>query len=232
MKIVYRDGQIITSTELRQDIEAGRKKGLSNAWAFTPETVEALLDTIDQLIKCNQEEIEVKEQFADVKVGDRVWSINHGWGAVSNVCDIIFDVQFKSSIWYTLDGMETYLPSHSQTLFWDEVIIIPPPKPQGVVATHSIGEWANVYADGEMFTYPDKSATDADKRPGRVLCFEIGEVTKPKRKVTHEIERWVNAYPSRSATASHDNKEDANYHAAPSRIACVKLTGTYETMED
>ena len=46
MKITYPSGLIVSTKELYEDIEAARKKGLSNTYAFTPETVEALLDKI------------------------------------------------------------------------------------------------------------------------------------------------------------------------------------------
>ncbi len=42
-------GSEVTVDELREDVKAARKRGLSQKWAFTPETVSGLLDAIEQL---------------------------------------------------------------------------------------------------------------------------------------------------------------------------------------
>lgn len=49
--ITYRNGNTVQINELRSDIEAARKNGLGGQYAFTPETVEACLDFIEELIE-------------------------------------------------------------------------------------------------------------------------------------------------------------------------------------
>lgn len=46
-------GVEFTTDELRDDIRGARDKGLANRWAFTPETVEALLDDADVMEREN-----------------------------------------------------------------------------------------------------------------------------------------------------------------------------------
>jgi hypothetical protein len=56
--------------------------------------------------------------------------------------------------------------------------------------------------------------------------------TKPKRMVTKTIECWVNVYSNgvgclTESEEAADKAKRGNY-----RVACVKLTGTYEVEED
>lgn len=41
-------GVDVSIDELKQDVQAAKTKGLSNKWAFTPETVETLLNQIEE----------------------------------------------------------------------------------------------------------------------------------------------------------------------------------------
>lgn len=65
--------------------------------------------------------------FETAKVGDRVWCLLHGWHP-------IIDTQHNANYpiltrkgSYTIDGRN--YSNNGRTLFWDEVIITPPPKP-------------------------------------------------------------------------------------------------------
>ena len=136
------------------------------------------------------EEQNMKQQFTNIKIGDRVWSINYGWGSVVSTESIIFAVLHKTNtVWYHYNGMENYpMTGIVPTLFWDEIHITPPPRPAA--------------------------------------------------PVTHTIERWVNLYPS-FTSVPYDTEEDANKgylkgrneNIHEPRIATVRLTGTYTTME-
>lgn len=53
----------------------------------------------------------------------------------------------------------------------------------------------------------------------------------PKRKVVKTVEVWANMYSSGKLGDHWESEEIANKHASYSRIACVKLTGTYEVEE-
>ena len=65
--------------------------------------------------------------FENAKVGDRVWCLLHGW---QPIIDTQHNVNYpiltrKGS--YTIDGRN--YSNNGRILFWDEVIITPPPKP-------------------------------------------------------------------------------------------------------
>jgi len=55
-------------------------------------------------------------------------------------------------------------------------------------------------------------------------------VSRPKKMVKKTIERWENVYPS-GRVCVHPTREVADDHANDDRIACVKLTGSYEVYE-
>lgn len=52
-------------------------------------------------------------------------------------------------------------------------------------------------------------------------------VSRPKKKVTKTVEKWLNIY-SKCVGLAYDSQLEADTWATGSRIACVKLTGTYE----
>ena len=54
--------------------------------------------------------------------------------------------------------------------------------------------------------------------------------TRKKVKRTIEVVRWINIYPG-GTECLHKTKEEADKHASVNRIACVKLSGTYEVEE-
>lgn len=131
------------------------------------------------------EEQTMKEQFTNVKVGDRVWSINYSWGEVISVKGIIFRVSFPSRgaiIRYYFSGIAFESITGVQTLFWDIITIDPPLRPCREV-THTIERWLNMYKDGDGCLYNTKEKADS--------AYNINH-----------------------------------------RIACVRLTGTYTTMEE
>lgn len=53
---------------------------------------------------------------------------------------------------------------------------------------------------------------------------------RPKRKVIKTIERWANIYERKDTIIWHD-KDSADRYVNENRIACVKLTGSYEIEE-
>jgi hypothetical protein len=126
--------------------------------------------------------------FENAQVGDRVWSYAYGWGTVTNHCPdsytgrypivVKFDTGSATGT-YTKQGKFT--TTEPQTLFWDEIPIIAPPR--------------------------------------------------PKRLVTKTAEVWINVYGYGPSINFFSSEEAANEIAGKSRIACVKLTGSYEVEE-
>lgn len=53
---------------------------------------------------------------------------------------------------------------------------------------------------------------------------------KPKRKVVKTVERWLNVHKD-GRTFTFSSERDANQRSDFERIACVRLTGTYEVEE-
>lgn len=117
--------------------------GYDNVW--TPQTSQE----VDHDFK------EEEPMFEKAKVGDRVWSIRHGWGTVTSnffgrsnpyVLSILFldrdgDERY---IGYTVDGRENH-NDEFPSLFWDEVKITPPLRPKRKVKKVVEG-WVNLYA--------------------------------------------------------------------------------------
>lgn len=83
------------------------------------------------------------EYFNGIKVGDRIWNVSNGWAIVEEISNIKDDkhpikvcvlviqpdgssVEFKDSV--TMEG-KSYYKYQNQNWFWDEVKIVPPPKP-------------------------------------------------------------------------------------------------------
>jgi len=69
--------------------------------------------------------------FNGVKVGDRVWSINYGWGEVQEVGNDYFKVYFEgiNNDWYFMYNGFRADCDINQTLFWDEIKFKVPKKP-------------------------------------------------------------------------------------------------------
>ena len=62
-------GIMVPLDELKKDVEAAKEKNLSNQWAFTPETVDGLIDALERSMKQNRE---LEERLASIKdVGER-----------------------------------------------------------------------------------------------------------------------------------------------------------------
>lgn len=53
----------------------------------------------------------------------------------------------------------------------------------------------------------------------------------PKSKTTKTIEQWANVYPGGVIEEVYDTLQEADNYGTVSRIAVVKLVGTYETEE-
>lgn len=90
----------------------------------------------------------MENDFQNVKIGDRVWDFIHGWGFVDSVTEDSFIVHFGQNLFkidfgYFKRNARSTLISGPRTLFWDEVKIIPPPKPRKRVKKVTKG-WINI----------------------------------------------------------------------------------------
>lgn len=124
-----------------------------------------------------------KPTFKDAKIGDRVWSILHGWGVIKDVIvddsdentyplEVAFDHK-GSNRSYTYDGKH-YNHEVSPTLFWQEFDLPKFERPKRKVQKQIDG-WVNLY-DGDIVGYKFyRSRTDADNnaREDRIDCVYL-----------------------------------------------------------
>lgn len=100
--------------------------------------------------------------FKDAKVGDRVWDLLKGWGEVASLSvepvtsfnegkrRVYIDFISDEDCWYSQEGnSQEGISDKRRTLFWDEVIINPPPKPKKRVKKVVEG-WINVYGKSSI----------------------------------------------------------------------------------
>ena len=63
-----------------------------------------------------------------VEVGDRVWSLEYGWGEVIKIYP---EEKYPVLVRFEAQSLRIFFdPSEVQTLFWQPVEITPPPKPE------------------------------------------------------------------------------------------------------
>ena len=121
--------------------------------------------------------------FRDAKAGDRVWSLQWGWGMVRKIgssrenypIDVLFDQRGNNEA-FTTAGFwraDNLFPS----LFWDEIQIVAPPKPKRKVKKVIEG-WGNVYPAGDgvvvsLHASQQKADREADtaRRLGLAMNF-------------------------------------------------------------
>ena len=65
--------------------------------------------------------------FETAQVGDRVWCLLYGWHPIIDTQhNVNYPILTRKGS-YTIDGRN--YSNNGRTLFWDEVVITPPPKP-------------------------------------------------------------------------------------------------------
>lgn len=82
--------------------------------------------------------------FKNAKVGDRVWSSRTGWTKIVSVNEgFNYPIETEEINSYTHGGLYK-ITDMLPTLFWDEVKIIPPPKPKKKVKKFISG-WLSLF---------------------------------------------------------------------------------------
>ena len=116
--------------------------------------------------------------FETAKVGDRVWSIEFGWGEILSLGEsetYPVKVFWKNQAWesYTLEGKQ--LARHvCRTLFWDEVKIDAPHKPL-----------PKLEVDAKVLVWTDPSMKQRRhfshfSKDGRIWTFDAGATSFTK----------------------------------------------------
>ena len=93
----------------------------------------------------------MENDFSGVKVGDKVFHVRYGWGSVSAVPktdNSYFEIEYSDTFRFSIIGFtitgNTNKSDLNPSVFWDEVIITPPPKPKRKVEKIIKG-WLNIY---------------------------------------------------------------------------------------
>lgn len=125
--------------------------------------------------------------FSKARVGDRVYSMKHGWGtivAIKNNVDhpikVHLDDEDRVPVSCTFEGKH-YSMDESPTFFWSKPEISDPPAPKRMVKRKVEG-WVNLYRDGQVsYQLLSKDEADMDKVTLSRNC--IGQVF-----ISHEWE--------------------------------------------
>lgn len=91
--------------------------------------------------------------FENVRIGDKVYSLKHGWGAIEDIGAVqhapeyLIRVVFNNGKYgtYTIDGF-LYADDITPDLYWGEPQITAPPRPKKTV-TKVLEGWVNVYGN-------------------------------------------------------------------------------------
>lgn len=132
----------------------------------------------------------MKNDFSNVEYRDKVFSVLNGWGEVKRIDDrdvycIRIDFENRQSIWIDVNGY-TSKADVNPSVFWDEVVIVPPPKPKRKVEK-IIEKWLNFYfTDDNRKTYSHSYET---KEKADEMCDKktrLGEACHVIHKYTVE----------------------------------------------
>lgn len=136
----------------------------------------------------------MENNFSGVRINDKVFHVIHGYGTVVGVVNNSFKAEFINkgnilfALWFLFDGKLNSL-DRNPSVFWNEVIIIPPSKPKRKVEKIIKG-WLNLYPShiiekntivaNSSFLY--QSERDADERSKN----RLGEAVLITHKYTVE----------------------------------------------
>jgi hypothetical protein len=113
--------------------------------------------------------------FENARVGDAVWYEGLGWGEVSDIDEerklpLVVEFEQGTIRFFSLNGVKQ--GDINQTLFWDEIPIIAPPRPKRMV-TKTVEVWMNVYSDIKNNTWLTQEAADKYASPNRIACVKL-----------------------------------------------------------
>lgn len=122
--------------------------------------------------------------FETAKIGDRVWSVEYGWGAIQSILHSYtnpIQVKFAEDVCkvFTLSGSR--LPwcktQTLQTLFWDEVVIKAPVKPLPEIAVDTkVIVWNNGESKSNRYF--------SHFSGGQIECFADGKTSWTTTRTT------------------------------------------------
>lgn len=104
----------------------------------------------------------MENNLSEVRVDDKVFHTTHGWGITTETIENSFRAVFTDrnntllSLWIYFDGRCKELDTNP-SVFWDEVKIVPPPKPK-IKVEKTIEGWVNIYPNDPVYCYKDVGA--------------------------------------------------------------------------
>ncbi len=120
--------------------------------------------------------MEIKQDFSKARVGDRVFSIKHGWGVIIEIRldsthPLRIDFKSKKST-YTLDG-KFIIHDSNPSLFWDNPLKdeLPQPPRRKVKKTRDV--WINFYSTFTSSGYNSKEIADRSATNDRLGCQKV-----------------------------------------------------------
>ncbi len=104
----------------------------------------------------------IKNDLTGVRVGDKLWDAAEGeWVEVTSIGSDTYPIVVKNENRHftacTLSGL-VYADSGIPRYYWDEIKIIPPPRPKRKVKK-TVELWVNIYPNGAL---PWNTREDAD----------------------------------------------------------------------
>jgi hypothetical protein len=113
------------------------------------------------------------------KAGDRVYSLQSGWGTVvpklphdAYLIWVVFDEYAGVTTTFTNDGRFDSLDK-TPDLYYDPPEIIGPPKPKRTVK-RTLKKWANVYEGGNCHhVFSTKASAESGASYDRIACVEL-----------------------------------------------------------
>ena len=126
--------------------------------------------------------------FKDAKMGDKLYSVEDGWGILEEIADryhpliIQFDSCRKN---FTFNGRR-YIDSKNPTLFWDEIKFKIPKKPlPNLKVDAKVIVWNSV-----EYVLKEKRHFKEFNNKGKIVCFTNGATSWSDGWAEDEWEYW------------------------------------------
>jgi hypothetical protein len=115
--------------------------------------------------------------FEKAQVGDKVWSVEYGWGKIVDINNSLrypITVEFNDFASLKLFSFHGSYEDH-QTLFWDEIPIVAPPRPKRMVRK-AVEFWLNIYPENpyRYIVFPTREEADLNGNIWRrIACVNL-----------------------------------------------------------
>lgn len=107
----------------------------------------------------------MENDFSNIKIDDKVYHVVYGWGTVMEIATDTFEAKFANykREWFWFDG-KSNRTHPNPSVFWDEVKIVPLPRPKRKVEK-TIEGWLNIYPNDTSYKEINARSYDLYKSP-------------------------------------------------------------------